>query len=86
MTIMYHISHSLSTVADLHVVITLLLLYPTLKWVSSTSGPATTSYSWDLPVNTGSCTSIYTVLGQVCNFPVHRKPVLRNSNNAVFVD
>ena len=52
MTVVYHVSHSLSTAAELHVVITLLLLYPTLKWVSGTSGPALsiTSYSWELSV------------------------------------
>jgi len=79
MTIVYHISHSLSTAAELHVVITLLLLYPTLKWVSGTAGPAIsiTSYNWDLSVNTGSTTSIYVVLGQVFSFSVQRNPVLR---------
>jgi hypothetical protein len=59
---------------ELHVVITLYLLYPTLKWVSSTSGPAIsiTSYNWDLSVNTGSSSLIYRVLAQVSSFVVHR--------------
>jgi hypothetical protein len=88
MTIVYQISHSLSTAAELHVVITLHLFYPTLKWVSGTSGPAIsiTSYNWDLSVNTGSSSSIYRVLGQVSSFALHRELVLRNQNSTLFVD
>jgi hypothetical protein len=87
MTIVYHISHSLSTAAELHVVITLHLFYPTLKWVSGTSGQAIsiTSYNWGLFVNTGPSSSIYIVIGQVSSFDLHREPVLRNRNSTPFV-